>query len=518
MSQHDIDAPKSNQELMDTIMQHPYYLSLGQKNQVAYLLSLNVFYRLSDQWCLFFDKPLVNKYGMQMLNKLGMYVSRYRKDLIYDEKKHGDVDVVTYHVLRNDTLEYEEKNLLMVMYSDQKVQDWKKMARYSRTRYVKFESDRKKIRDKQLKGADKDKIESQLLESPIEMLDMAICDENIVTETKMDKNAAALLLTQVAEENIVLFDSEHTTVKGENNTWKRIYTELAVMSVDGNLLYDAQFDEINRSEVLKHLKGKIVLGKGIQAEIDYVRGYYRNYATTAQHREANKTKSKEVQCFFVDLEKFLIAKYKGYHISANELEFFRQQWLEKQECVLMKLKEDKALMRRTQIASLRIIYSWRHYFSELNGVLMNYYSNFQVVKDKLGEADFAFFRYRVITNDDYKVMLYQLLEKTKNCSLTIGCYVHNKLKCKNCSVYKLAELVKARLFPYYDLISDTVLERFFTYLCHRRDVEVGYLLENLGDILDDDNEAGLLELFSSFLAVDWENFERDKLMFMSEFS
>jgi len=520
----------TNEEYRDSLTQTDYYKSLTKNQQIAYLRSLNVLFPINDQWILHWDVSTKKQLGRDACNELSGYFVKYRQELVYNAKVHDDVDVVAYHIVHNEEIDMLGKTELLSLNQYRFFQDFERGARSGRAYANKFSAARKekafrteqaqqaikKQQEKQVVYCDKLFVADKQLQSlyqpialimPAEFIEETDwIDEIFVTESKIDKESMSLLLTHIDNEKIYLMDSEHEKVVSiENNEkWIRRYKELAILDFSGELLYSEYGEKIDREAVKNMLKGKLVLCKGIQAELDFVKNKYVEYRTTAEHQAYNKCHDdKGIACVFFDLDMMNVNKYNGYHISANELEFFRLELQEQQQRIMDRVNKDPFLLRRAQIVALRVMFVWRKIYPELESAYLTYYASLSSDYLSLRRSQITNLQYKEVTDQDYRGLLFSLMLGTKFFYSSIGCYVHNSKKCKKCYMHRLSRLVKEKLRDVNDSMSDLHVDKFLTYLCVKYNVPASALYWKLEEELDILNESAIEREYDEFSQQDW---------------
>lgn len=524
-----LEKEMTNIEYRDSLTQTPYYQSLTSAQRQAYLRSLNVLFPIDVNWIIWWDGPKKRAIGYAECNALSGYFAKYKTELVYDYKKHDDVDVVAYHIIHNSELSQEEKYELIAVNQHRFDQDFETAARNGRAYVNRFAAQRKekafrteqaKIaiekQEKKVINCDKMFIADKQLQSfyqpvfqtmPAEFIEeIDWIDEVFITNSKIDKQSASILLTHISKENILLMDSEHEKVLHieKQEKWYRRYKELAIMNLSGEQIYSEFGEAINYKNVRDLLKGKIVLCKGIQAELDFVKNKYSSYRTTAEHQSYNKCyDDKGIPCVFFDIDMMNVLKYNGHHISMNELEFFRQELLHRQSRIMDTIQKDPFLLRRAQIVAFRVMFVWRRFFPELEHALASYYASLSSELSSLRLRDMSTLNYQEVTNQRYRELLFSLMLDSKIFYASIGCYAHNVRGCKKCYMHRLARLVKEIMIDVEDFRSDLYLDKFLTYLCVKYNVPASALYWKLEEEMDALNEEALYKEKEEFSQIDW---------------
>jgi len=519
----------TNVEYRDSLTQTPYYLKLTKIQQLAYLRSLNVLFPINVQWIICWETPKRRELGMDVCNALQGYFTKYKQQLVYDSKIHDDVDVVAYHILKNPELSFEEKTELIAINQHRFYQDFERAARHGRAYVNRFAASRKEkaFRTEQAKIAiEKQKKEVincdrmfiadkqlQSLYQPVYLtMPAEFCeeidwiDEVFITNPKIDKQSMSLLLTHISKENIYLMDSEHEKVLNieKQEKWYRRYKELAIMNLSGEQIYSEFGEAINCEAVRNLIKGKLVLCKGIQAELDFVKKKYSSYRNTSEHQSYNKCyDDKGIPCVFFDIDMMNVLRYNGHHISMNELEFFRQELLHRQERIMDMIQKDPFMLRRAQIVAFRVMFMWRRFFPELEHAFASYYASLSSEKSSIRLRDLSSLSYQEVTNQRYRELLFSLMLGSKIYYASIGCYVHNNRTCKKCYIHRLAKLVKEIMIDVEDFRSDIYVDKFLTYLCVKYNVPASALYWKLEEEMDALNETSLLKENEEFSQIDW---------------
>jgi len=396
---------------------------------------------------------------------LQIFVMENRKALLYDKNIHKDLDVLSYLINRSERPE-KEKDLLtqanlvrMSQNSDEfLVSMRKRILDYKRTDIAREE---KLVSiDPGFKGVGlevpKDTFRLEVTSAGKELIPIGptmllfkSAEELAITEVQdiqrkngnsYDPIALAQALTYLQKEDILYMDTEYEEIR-QDSLWMRRTLELAIINDEGYALYHAtSADEIDREQVLRILQSRVVLIKGVAAEVDYIYGVHNECRTTQDHAKYLKEcLNKKLPCFIMDLELFGVPKYdKQVHHSLSEILYFKEHFNEKIIFYQQQYRniQDAYERRRIDIMIYRLLYMM--VTKDIPGTyvaLSDYHQSFISNSESLGVIQR--FAYEDVSSFDYQTVLWKLYYETKYYYYSMPCYLHNLMKCRRCVYYRL---------------------------------------------------------------------------------
>jgi hypothetical protein len=447
----------------------------------------SIFVQYRHRW----TEKTAREFGRHNMMFLQMYITKHRKELLYDEKIHGQIDVVSYVINRDKELTEEDKDFYLYL----NIGRIQQLIDDNLGDIVLFKTPKAII----MPIAILSKIETMgviqhfgQVDDSFKIVDKDICfsvegiHPIVVSKEKLyekekdvffknrDPNfmrfvAETYLKSQVGD--FLFFDMEYRIEHRNQNHWTRIYTECAIMDSSLNFIYSGSMkdDDSMYSFIMESLSGKIVLVKGATVEIEYFdRLFLPNvYLIRQDYRDKRKTYP-DVRRFpfiVVDIEIFGVEKYPhNKHVPERELMFFKENFEEKINKFLHEEFKTQnivyALFEQRAFDILTLRWSWvlMQTLPSMKLIYLDKFRRFLLYPAKLRVHQVDDFDIKVDFLNHQKMLFY-----LSYCDVFyhrgLYCYFHNELNCNKCSF-------SARNSRYSHKSFKTLVERdlFVTYI------------------------------------------------------
>jgi hypothetical protein len=427
--------------------------------------SLNVLVPFTIYPCLHWSRNARDSLHYTVRQELQIFIMLNREKLLYNKEVHKDVDVLSYYINRSDKSKSEKDALLSAnmvrIFQDREevaVLMRKRLPGYCKVGLIPVDqqvtidariSDKTVEQPRDLMRTVCVGIEKMLMPVGPSMLLIKNAEELEETEIMdihredgwaYDQEVLVKSLDFVEDDSIVFLDTEYRSYR-EGEAFKKDYFEVAIIDNTGDILYhQTKYGVINGQEVLDAVRSKIVLVKGVAAEIEYLMRLEEEFCVDLiKRQELRNSKNRKLSCMMYDLNLFGIPKYPHRnHESLKEIMFFRDKFNDLRIEIRQKYESiiDPYVRRRLDILMYRLLYSMAN--KNIDGVdapLSDYHSSLLYYGDTLGPINK--FYYCNVTATDYQVVLWKTYYETSIYFPDLPCYFHNNRKCRQCSYRRL---------------------------------------------------------------------------------